>query len=96
MPKSLSKSRQGLGRLMRRESDKGCVFVLDGRALDPRHRAVLRELPIAQALEADAGGVSELARLVRGDTEHCVREALAHMGLASEVHVRGLDMPHDV
>jgi len=95
MPKSLSKFRQGFGRLMRRESDKGCVFVLDGRALDPRHRAFLRELPIAQALEADAAGASELARLVRGDTEHCLREALAHMGLEREVHVRGLDTPFD-
>jgi hypothetical protein len=94
MPKSLSKFRQGFGRLMRRESDRGCVFVLDGRALEARHRVFLRELPITNALEGDAEG-RDLARLVRGDTEHCVRAALAHMGLEGEVRVRGLDARFD-
>lgn len=95
MPKSLSKFRQGFGRLMRRESDRGCVFVLDGRALEPRHRMFLRELPVALALDADGGGADDLARLVRGDTDHCVREALKHMRIEDEVRARGLDGPFD-
>jgi hypothetical protein len=95
MPKSLSKFRQGFGRLMRRESDRGCVFVLDGRALDPRHRAFLRELPVANVLEHETGDVGELAKLVRGDTDHCVREALRHMRLEESVRERGLDTPFD-
>jgi len=96
MPKSLSKFRQGFGRLMRRESDRGCVFVLDGRALEPRHRMFLRELPVAQTLETDpTASNGDLARLVRGDTDRCVREALQHMHLADEVRARGLDTPFD-
>jgi Rad3-related DNA helicase len=81
MPRALAKFRQGFGRLMRLESDKGCVFVLDGRALEPKHRGFLRELPIGtdgNVLSEDGGG----ARFVRGDTEHCLREALAHMDLS--------------
>lgn len=98
MPKSLSKFRQGFGRLMRRETDRGCVFVLDGRALEPKHRAFLRELPIAQVLDGErvaSDGPSDLARLVRGDTDHCVREALRHMHLTDDVRDRGLETPFD-
>lgn len=96
MPKSLSKFRQGFGRLMRRETDRGCVFVLDSRALEPKHRMFLRELPVAQTLDSDpVGGTDDLARLVRGDTDHCVREALRHMNLTDEVGARGLDTPFD-
>src|SRR4030095_4370899 len=46
LPRALAKFRQGFGRLMRRESDRGCVFVLDGRAIEPKHSAFLRELHI--------------------------------------------------
>jgi len=96
MPKSLSKFRQGFGRLMRRESDRGCVFVLDPRALEPKHRMFLRELPVATTLDgANADGAGELARLVRGDTDRCVREALQHMDLTDSVRERGLDTPFD-
>jgi ATP-dependent DNA helicase DinG len=83
LPRALAKFRQGFGRLMRRETDKGCVFVLDGRALEPRHRSFLRELPIASELpESSDEELLGGARFVRGDTERCIREALAHMGLA--------------
>jgi ATP-dependent DNA helicase DinG len=91
MPRALAKFRQGFGRLMRRESDRGCVFVLDGRAIEPKHRAFLRELPIGH--DADSGEGEPLgnqARLVRGDTERCLREALAHMGLLPDLARRGL------
>jgi ATP-dependent DNA helicase DinG len=79
LPRALARFRQGFGRLMRRESDRGCVFVLDARLLDPRHRAFLRELPLRDALDTERG---DGARLVLGDTDRCVREALAHMELA--------------
>ena len=87
MPRCLSKFRQGFGRLMRRVTDRGCVFILDNRVLEPRHRSFLAELPLAQAAgDPDEGG----ARLVRGDTDHCVHEALAHMEMLAEVKRRGL------
>ncbi|MBK7878449.1 MAG: hypothetical protein IPJ77_22565 [Planctomycetes bacterium] len=54
LPRALAKFRQGFGRLMRRESDRGCVFILDGRVLDPRHRFFLKELPIERPFEFGA------------------------------------------
>jgi ATP-dependent DNA helicase DinG len=95
MPKALSKFRQGFGRLMRRETDRGCVFVLDPRVLEPRHRAFLRELPVAPAFAEEPQESQGLARLVRGDTDHCVREALAHMGLLEAARRQGLDAPFE-
>jgi ATP-dependent DNA helicase DinG len=88
MPRALAKFRQGFGRLMRKETDRGCVFVLDGRVLDPRHRTFLRELPLG----LDEGG----ARFVRGDTDHCLREALAHMGMLADLRRRGLEQSFGV
>lgn len=97
LPRALSKFRQGFGRLMRREGDRGCVFVLDGRVLEPRHRFFLKELPIERPFELARGVVDrgELAperraRFVRGDTDVCVREALRHMGLSDGLKERGL------
>lgn len=81
MPRALAKFRQGFGRLMRRESDRGCVFILDPRALEPRHRSYLRELPLADAFARR--GKESRARLVRGDRDHCLLEAMVHMGLES-------------
>jgi ATP-dependent DNA helicase DinG len=92
MPRALAKFRQGFGRLMRRESDRGCVFILDGRVLEAQHRVFLRELPVENALAQLKGEETgePRARLVRGDTEHCIREALTHMGRLEEVQNRGL------
>jgi|LakMenEpi03Aug12_release.lakeMendotaPanAssembly.Ray.scaffolds.fasta_scaffold01623_32 ATP-dependent DNA helicase DinG len=92
MPRALAKFRQGFGRLMRRESDRGCVFILDGRVLEAQHRVFLRELPIENSLEQlrEAQASTPRARLVRGDTELCIREALTHMGRLEEVKNRGL------
>ncbi|MCB9914044.1 MAG: hypothetical protein H6828_02710 [Planctomycetes bacterium] len=78
LPRALAKFRQGFGRLMRRVSDRGCVFLLDHRVLDPRHRLFLNELPLAGIGHDEPG----LARLVRGDTALCLDEAMVHMGLA--------------
>ena len=83
MPRALARFRQGFGRLMRRRDDRGVVLVLDGRVLEPRHRIFLRELPLA---EGDEQG----ARLVRGDTDRCLREAFAHLELDEDLARRGL------
>jgi len=85
MPRALAKFRQGFGRLMRRPSDRGAVFVLDRRFTDPRHRAFLRELPLCGPA-AEEGG----AQLVRGDTAHVLRQAMAHMGMLAHLERRGL------
>ena len=91
MPRAMAKFRQGFGRLMRLETDRGCVFLLDGRVLDPRHRAFLKELPVQDTFEKSEQNA--LARLVVGDTDRCLREALAHMGMGKDVERRGLDAP---
>jgi len=96
MPRALAKLRQGFGRLMRKETDRGCVFVLDGRVLEPRHRGFLHELPLADPFDlAPEGAAREAggATLVRGDTDRCLHEALAHMGMLADVAGRGLDTP---
>ena len=94
LPRALAKFRQGFGRLMRRESDRGCVFVLDGRVLEPRHRFYLTELPIEDRYASGERGAladEPRARFVRGDSDRCIREALEHMGLTEDVRRRGLD-----
>jgi Rad3-related DNA helicase len=93
LPRALAKFRQGFGRLMRKESDRGCVFVLDKRILDPRHRVFLGELPVRGPWAAELGpaeGSECLARVVMSDAQRCLDEALEHMGLSSEVRRRGL------
>ena len=92
MPRALAKFRQGFGRLMRRESDRGVVFVLDARLVQPRQRAFLRELPLEDPFETLRDPASGLrkARLVRGDTERCLREAFTHMNLGEDLRRRGL------
>ena len=81
LPRALAKIRQGFGRLMRRTTDRGCVFLLDSRVLDARHRAFLKELPLESSLRygRQPGG---LARFVRGDTDFCLEAAFEHMGLS--------------
>ena len=51
----------------------------DHRVLDPRHRIFLKELPLQVPGEDPTG----LARLVRGDTEFCLQQAMVHMDLAA-------------
>ena len=93
MPRALAKFRQGFGRLMRRESDRGCVFVLDKRIIDPRHRAFLRELPVRSVFEADGENAERCSDLVIGDTDRCISAATAHMSMGADVRRRGLDRP---
>jgi ATP-dependent DNA helicase DinG len=87
MPRALAKFRQGFGRLMRRETDRGCVYLLDKRVLDPRNRDFLRELPLQRPFEE---GEVEGARLVSGDTDRCLDAALAHVELKADLSRRGL------
>jgi ATP-dependent DNA helicase DinG len=93
LPRALAKFRQGFGRLMRRETDRGCVFVLDSRAQMPQHRLFLEELPLAGSLEEGGDGTwrSEGARVVRASTEECVHAALAHMAILGEVRTTDID-----
>jgi ATP-dependent DNA helicase DinG len=81
LPRALGKFRQGFGRLMRRESDRGCVFVLDSRVLVGANRLFLGELPLNSDLgrSPDAEWPSNGAHLVIDDTQRCVEAALAHM-----------------
>ncbi len=96
LPRALAKFRQGFGRLMRKESDRGCIFVLDKRLLDPRHRIFLRELPVRSGFEVHptehaSQDPQRLARLVLGDTDRCLDAAFAHMGMKADLRRRGLD-----
>ncbi|MEQ1895739.1 MAG: helicase C-terminal domain-containing protein, partial [Planctomycetota bacterium] len=92
LPRALAKFRQGFGRLMRKESDRGCVFVLDRRVLDPRHRGFLDELPLANAFDIEAADepAQRRARLVQGDSARCLRAAFTHMDLEAGLARRGL------
>lgn len=92
MPRALAKLRQGFGRLMRSETDRGCVFLLDGRITQARQRVFLRELPLRNDLIEDADADQEVrASFVRGDTDLCMQRALAHMGMTADVRRRGLE-----
>ncbi len=92
MPRALAKLRQGFGRLMRAENDKGCVFLLDGRVTQPRQRAFLNELPLRNEFAGPDDEVQDrLAQLVRLDTEGCMQRALKHMGMLADVRRRGLE-----
>jgi len=68
---------------MRRGTDRGCVFLLDGRAREPKHRMFLAELPLG----------AEGAQLETGPTDGCFAAAFEHMGLAADLAGRGLDTP---
>ena len=90
MPRALAKFRQGFGRLMRRSSDRGCVFFLDQRILDPRHRAFLRELPLAGMGFGNQN--AQGANVTRGPLDKVLRDALAHMNLLTDMERRGVPL----
>ncbi len=95
LPRALAKFRQGFGRLMRRETDRGAVFVLDSRLIHGANRLFLRELPIDADLARSEDDVwtAGSARFVAAGTDKCVHEALAHMEMLADVRRRGLDVP---
>lgn len=93
LPRALAKFRQGFGRLMRRETDRGAVFVLDPRVVHGAHRLFLRELPVATGFEesGDDPWTGSGAKLVRGTTDECLHAAFAHMEMLADIRRRGLD-----
>jgi ATP-dependent DNA helicase DinG len=76
MPRALARFRQGFGRLMRRATDSGAIFLLDTRVTEPRHKVFLRELPIEDDEQLGGG-----ARLLRASTDRVLRAAFEHMQL---------------
>lgn len=83
LPKALAMFRQGCGRLLRSERDRGAVLILDRRALDKRHGDFLKELP---------GGVEawQEPNLLVADTDACFAKIFEHMNLEEELGARGL------
>ena len=83
LPKSLAMFRQGCGRLLRSERDRGAVLILDRRALEKRHADFLKELP---------GGAEEwqTPNLLVADTDACFERIFEHMDLEQSIAERGL------
>lgn len=84
LPQALSMFRQGCGRLLRSERDRGTIFLLDRRVLERRHADFLAELPRGP----EEGQEPNLLVAPTGD---CLRASFAHMDLLSELERRGLD-----
>ncbi len=85
LPKALAMFRQGCGRLLRQEEDRGVVLLLDRRVLDKRHGAFLDELP---------GGQEEFEQpnLLVADSDECFRKVFGHMRLGAEIRRRELEL----
>jgi ATP-dependent DNA helicase DinG len=83
LPKALAMFRQGCGRLLRSEDDRGSITILDKRVLDGQHANFLDELP---------GGIDEWDKpnIVRASTDECLQHIFKHMGLKADVERRGL------
>lgn len=83
LPKALAMFRQGAGRLIRTDKDRGAVLILDRRVLDKRHASFLEELP---------GGAEawQTPEIVQADTDTCFERAFAHMQLLADLERRGL------
>ena len=83
LPRALAMFRQGCGRLLRNEHDRGAVLILDRRVLEKRHANFLDELP---------GGIEdyEEPNLLVADTDTCFHKVFRHMALGAELERRGL------
>jgi hypothetical protein len=75
--------RQGCGRLLRSERDRGAILILDRRALEKRHADFLKELP---------GGAEEwqAPNMLVADTNTCFDRVFEHMKLEESIEARGL------
>ena len=84
LPKALAMFRQGCGRLLRSEEDRGAVLILDRRVLEKRHADFLKELP---------GGPEDWQEpeILVADTEAVLQGIFKHMRLGAELERRGLD-----
>ena len=87
MPRALAKFRQGFGRLLRSEHDRGVCFLLDRRVLEPRHRSFLKELPLRSDEDGESG---EGSTFVRAESARLYPLAFEHMRLTLELENRGL------
>ena len=95
LPKALAMFRQGCGRLLRDECDRGAVLILDRRVLEKRHADFLKELP---------GGPEawQEPEVLVADTEQVLQAVFKHMRLGADLERRGLgasfrealDLPH--
>jgi Rad3-related DNA helicase len=83
LPKALAMFRQGCGRLLRSESDRGAVVLLDRRVLEKRHANFLKELPTGPE-------EWQVPEVIQADTEECFERIFAHMRLGGEIERRGL------
>ncbi len=85
LPKALAMFRQGCGRLLRHEEDRGVVMLLDRRVLDKRHGAFLDELP---------GGQEDFEepKLLVASTDECFHKTFRHMRLGAEIRRRELEL----
>ncbi|PCH78593.1 MAG: hypothetical protein COB96_05440, partial [Planctomycetota bacterium] len=83
LPKALAMFRQGCGRLLRNENDRGGIILLDRRVLDKRHGAFLQELP---------GGIEDFEEpnILMAPTDECFYKLFSHMHLNKELERRGL------
>ncbi|MDP7062725.1 MAG: helicase C-terminal domain-containing protein [Planctomycetota bacterium] len=84
LPKAIAMFRQGCGRLLRNEDDRGGVIILDRRVLDERHAAFLEELP---------RGPEEwqFPEVIRSSTDECLQKLFSFMRLGADLERRGLD-----
>ena len=84
LPRALAMFRQGCGRLLRNERDRGSIIILDRRVLEKRHGDFLQELP---------GGEEEWQKpnILVSETDTCFRKIFAHMKLGQSLKRQGLD-----
>ncbi len=78
MPRALGMFRQGFGRLLRRKEDRGAVFLLDRRVLEPYNRGFLKELP---GLNREEGDSEQQLKTCFAPTKRCLAETFQHMNL---------------
>ncbi|MHC4823608.1 MAG: ATP-dependent DNA helicase [Planctomycetota bacterium] len=83
LPKALAMFRQGCGRLIRNENDRGAVLLLDRRVLEKRHADFLKELPTGPE-------EWQLPEVVSAESEECFERIFKHMRLGGELERRGL------
>ena len=75
LPRALAMFRQGFGRLMRKKDDRGAVFLLDRRSLEPRHRHFFQELPGRAEVEDEEPRLKTLF----APTARCLEAAFQHL-----------------
>ena len=83
LPKALSMFRQGCGRLLRNEHDRGGILILDHRVLEKRHADFLAELPRGPE-------DWEEPHLLADTSDSCFHKLFSHMRLGADLKRREL------